>query len=194
MLMNKQESKYFNTAMLMDEALLYLLDKKDYDYITVKEICAKAGVNRSTFYLHYDSIDELLEETLDYVIKKFVSYFNVDTKDFISSIDKLDRKDLVLINNKYLVPYLNFVKENKKIFTVVFKKPGVMRAHEAYSSLEKYILNPILDKYGVPDYKKKYMLQFYVEGIMAIVKIWVINDCNDEIDTIIKIIEECVRA
>ncbi|MDO4376403.1 MAG: TetR/AcrR family transcriptional regulator [bacterium] len=192
--MNKQESKYFNTAMLMDEALLYLLDKKDYDYITVKEICAKAGVNRSTFYLHYDSIDELLEETLDYVIKKFVSYFNVDTKDFINNIDKLDRKDLVLINNKYLVPYLNFVKENKKIFTVVFKKPGVMRAHEAYSSLEKYILNPILDKYGVPDYKKKYMLQFYVEGIMAIVKIWVINDCNDEIDTIIKIIEECVRA
>ena len=45
--MNKSESKYYNTALLMDEALLLLLEKKDYEFITVKEICAKAGVNRS---------------------------------------------------------------------------------------------------------------------------------------------------
>ena len=47
--MNKSESKYFNTALLMDEALIQLLEVKDYEYITVKEICEKAGVNRSTF-------------------------------------------------------------------------------------------------------------------------------------------------
>ena len=34
--MNKAESKYFNTAVKMDEALLELLEKKDFDYITVK--------------------------------------------------------------------------------------------------------------------------------------------------------------
>ena len=32
--------------------------------ITIKEICKKNGVNRSTFYIHYESIDDLLEETL----------------------------------------------------------------------------------------------------------------------------------
>ena len=51
--MNKSESKYFNTALLMDEALLLLLEKKEYEFITVTEICEKAGVNRSTFYIHY---------------------------------------------------------------------------------------------------------------------------------------------
>ena len=50
--MNKNESKYFSTAIKMDEALIALLEKKDFSYITVKEICEKAGVNRSTFYLH----------------------------------------------------------------------------------------------------------------------------------------------
>ena len=50
---NKHESKYFNTALLMHQALIILLETKDYNYITVKEICQKAGVNRSTFYLHY---------------------------------------------------------------------------------------------------------------------------------------------
>ena len=31
--MNKNESKYYNTSLLMDEALLSLLEKKDYEYI-----------------------------------------------------------------------------------------------------------------------------------------------------------------
>ena len=44
--MNKNESKYFNTAVKMDKALLELLEKKDFEYITIKEICALAEVNQ----------------------------------------------------------------------------------------------------------------------------------------------------
>ena len=58
--MNKNESKYFNTAIKMDEALITLLEKKDFEYITIREICATAGVNRSTFYLHYENTADLL--------------------------------------------------------------------------------------------------------------------------------------
>ena len=47
--MNRNESKYFNTAKRMDEALLTLLEKKDFEYISIKEICDIAEVNRSTF-------------------------------------------------------------------------------------------------------------------------------------------------
>ena len=32
---NKSECKYYNTARLMDTALLELLDKNDFEYITV---------------------------------------------------------------------------------------------------------------------------------------------------------------
>lgn len=191
--MNRQESKYFNTASLFDEALIILLEQKDIDYITVKEICEKAGVNRSTFYLHYDTVDDLLNETLDYVVKKLINHFNKEPKDFILSLNTLDKKDLVLINEEYLRPYLEFIKENKKVFIAAFKNPVVMKANEAYSGLEEYIFNPILDKYGIPDNKKKYILQFYVSGIVAIIKEWTINDCKDSIDDIMNIIIECVR-
>ena len=37
--MNRSESRYFATAARMDEAFLTLLAKKDFEYITVKEIC-----------------------------------------------------------------------------------------------------------------------------------------------------------
>ena len=69
--MNKSESKYFNTASKMDEAFLDLLSKKDFAYITVKEICDKAGVNRSTFYLHYETVSDLLSESIEYMNGQF---------------------------------------------------------------------------------------------------------------------------
>ena len=64
--LNKAESKYFSTAVKMNEALIECLEKKDFEYITVKEICEKAGVNRSTFYLHYETITDLLKECVEY--------------------------------------------------------------------------------------------------------------------------------
>lgn len=84
----------------MDEALICLLNEKDYEYITVKEICKKAGVNRSTFYLHYESIDDLLEETLGFINKKFLDCFE-DTSDFITNINVSSKENLYLINDKY---------------------------------------------------------------------------------------------
>ena len=62
--MNKSDSKYFHTALLMNEALLLLLEKKEFEFITVKEVCEKAGVHRTTFYLHYNDMNDLLIETI----------------------------------------------------------------------------------------------------------------------------------
>ena len=192
--MNKQESKYFNTASLFDEALIILLEEKDIEYITIKEICSKAGFNRSTFYLHYESIYDLLNETLEYIINKFVTYFDKEPKVFIDKIDKTDKDDLNFINENYLRPYLEFVRDNKKLFLAVFKHPNTMKSIEAYADLEKYILNPILDKYNISDCKKKYYLQFYIHGIMGVVREWITNDCADDLDNIMNIIIECVRT
>ena len=191
--MNKHESKYFNTAFLFDEALVKLLDEKDYEYITVKEICNKAGVNRSTFYLHYESIDDLLNETIEYLTKKMINYFNIEPKDFINGLEISNKEDLILINDKYLRPYLEFIKDNRKIFVYAFKNPKVMNVKNKYYNLEKYIINPILDKFDIPTEKRKYMLSFYLNGIMGIIMEWIINDCKDSIDDIINIILECIR-
>lgn len=191
--MNKHESKYFNTAFLFDEALIKLLDEKDYEYITVKEICNKAGVNRSTFYLHYESIDDLLNETTQYLTRKMLTYFNREPKDFIANLELSNKEDLILINETYLRPYLEFIKDNKKIFIYAFKNPKVMNVKNKYYNLEKYIFSPILDKFNISAKKRKYILNFYINGIMGIIMEWTINDCKDNIDDIIDIIIECVK-
>lgn len=65
----------------MNEALISLLEKKDLEFITVKEICETAGVNRSTFYLHYETISDLMNETVEMVDKRFLSYFSQRERD-----------------------------------------------------------------------------------------------------------------
>lgn len=190
----EKESKYFNTAFLFDEALINLLENKDIEYITVKEICSKAGFNRSTFYLHYDSISDLLNESSNYMVNKMVSRFNREPKKFINDLNKTNKEELNFINEEYLKPYLEFIRDNKKFFIAVFKNPRVVNANEAYLDLERYILNPILEKYNIPAYKRKYMIQYYINGIVSIIKEWVTSDCDLEIDEIINIIIECVNA
>ena len=105
--MNKSESKYFNTAIKMDKAFLQLLELKDFEYISIKEICEKAGVNRSTFYLHYDNTSDLLLESIHYMNEQFISYFQtMNTELFITRLKNCPMEELVLIEPKYLMPYL----------------------------------------------------------------------------------------
>ena len=52
--------------------LIALLEIKEFAYITVSEICKTAGVNRSTFYLHYETLGDLLEETTQHLLTDFL--------------------------------------------------------------------------------------------------------------------------
>ena len=121
--MNKSESKYFNTAVRFDKALLSLLEKKPFEYITIREICEEAKVNRSTFYLHYENTGDLLKETIAYVLDNFTSYFSVDRENVTIKFASCDLQDLKFVNERYLYPYLLFVKENQRVFSAVLSQP-----------------------------------------------------------------------
>lgn len=191
--MNKSESKYFNTALLMDEALISLLEKKDFEYITIKEICQKAGVNRSTFYLHYESLADLAEEAMDVVDKRFKSYFTQNENDFEGKLENFELKDLVFINRQYLKPYLQFISDNKKVYRAAFRNPYATQSHKRYKYFKNNIIKPILKRFEVPEEYHKYYIDYYIEGIMAIIREWIDNDCSDSVESIIVIIENCVR-
>ncbi len=191
--MNKSESKYFNTALCMNEALIVLLEVKDLEYITVKEICEKAGVNRSTFYLHYETVADLVNEAMENVNKRFLACFTQSEVDFADKIKSKKLDDLILITQDYLIPYLQFIRENKKVYRASFRNPNEMQANTRYRSLKKYILEPILKKFEVPEMRWQYYIAYYIEGIAAIIREWLNNDCQDSAETIADIIEECVR-
>lgn len=174
--MNKNESKYFNTAKKMNDALISLLETKEYEYITIKEICHIAGVNRSTFYLHYSNMSDLLEETIESLNISFNCHFKSKDKES-TIISKENLEDLLLINDDNLIPYLNFIKENKNVYKVLRTHPQLFNANKTYDQIFKKIFVPIMSRFGLDEKWHKYMMDFYVLGISAIVLDWVYDDC-----------------
>lgn len=182
---NKHESKYFNTAQLMDDALLKLLEEKEYDYITISELCKKAGVNRSTFYLHYRGMDDLLKETLIYSNEKFNNYFK---KLSLPDLRNAMREKLIFICPEYLIPYLNYIKNNKKLFLIAKSKPELFNVNILTNEAEKNVIFPILERFNVPKNEMKFTAVFYMKGVEAVVLEWVKNDCKESIEYITNLI------
>lgn len=185
--MNKNESKYFYTAKLMNQALVALLEKKDIEFITVTEITKKAGVNRSTFYLHYDHIYELLEETVYHLNEEFISSFEVKTPLVINS-----KKEAFLITDEQLVPYLNFVKRNKRVLKLINAKPQLFQTQQTYRDMYDKIFYPAISQFITDENERIYNLEFFTGGVSAIVHKWLALDCETEIEKVAEIIKKCV--
>ena len=191
--MNKSESKYFNTALKMDEAIIHLLEKKDFEYITVKEICAEAGVNRSTFYLHYENTADLLCEAGEYIIKLFESYFPKENKNFLDTIADCSKEELVLVDRSRLKPYLQFAKDNRKIFKAIISNSTNFTFDETYEKLKKHVIFPILRRFNYSEVEQKYVASYYVNGCIAIVEQWLLEDSKEDIEVIADIIIKCTN-
>lgn len=193
-LMNKNESKYFNTAIRMDEALITLLEKKDFEYITVKEICDTAGVNRSTFYLHYENTADLLKETTRYVIDKHLAYYKIDKERISLRFETKTREELLFITEEYLTPYLTFIKDNQRLFKVSIKQFHSMNMDEVYGRMFEHIFSPILARFAVPEAERSYVMKFYLNGIFAIIMEWLGKNCADDMKAVTRVIINCVMG
>ena len=190
--MNKSESKYFNTAIKMDLALIFLLKKKPFDYITVSEICEEAGVNRSTFYLHYETIGDLLAETTRYLLDDFLAYFSTDTKAIALNLADCELNDLIFICDKYLSPYLSYVKDHKEIFGTALLYNQTLGFEDVYKRMFDNIFNPILERFQYTPSNRQYVMMYYLNGVNAIILEWLRNGCDKSIQEIAEIISICI--
>ena len=189
--MNRSESKYFATAEKMDEAFLELLEKKEFAYITIKEICEKAGVNRSTFYLHYETVADLLEECAQHIIRQFLDSMPQETIPFLETMKTCLTEEMYLITPEYLTPYLTYIREHKRIFRTTVEQASALKMDEAYAAMIRHIFFPILERFHVPLDDREYMMSFYIHGLLAIINDWLMNDCKEPMEQIIRIMQHC---
>ena len=53
------------TRMLLKEGLLSCLANDSFESVTVTSLCKASGITRSTFYLHYSNIMEIVDDLVD---------------------------------------------------------------------------------------------------------------------------------
>ena len=64
-----ENSRITATKHMFRNAFLKLLKEKSMADIRVNELCELAGVNRSTFYRHYDNVSDLMDEIVDELLQ-----------------------------------------------------------------------------------------------------------------------------
>ena len=99
-----------------------------------------------------------------------------------------NKSELVLITPDYLKPYLEFIKENKKVFKLIHDRPELFDSESTFEKMYQELFEPIMDKLNVPRDEQKYALSFYSKGILAVIMLWLADDCKEPIDKIMNII------
>ena len=63
------------TRKLINSAFMNMVSEMDLDKITVKGLTERAGVNRKTFYLHFESIEALYDSVMNELMNDFFDHY-----------------------------------------------------------------------------------------------------------------------
>jgi AcrR family transcriptional regulator len=100
------------TRDVLGDALLELMQEKDFDHITVQQVLDRAGVGRSTFYSHYRDKDDL---------------FLSDVEDFFELLSTLlTRKDAPLERVAPMREFLAHIADVRELYSA-FGAAGKLR-------------------------------------------------------------------
>lgn len=167
-------TKFKHTADKMDSALVSLLESKEFSEISITDICQKAGVNRSTFYAHYDNTYDLLKEAHQNLINNFLAECTFDSPVDLTDIHNLSPNELNFITPKYLLPYLKYIQKHKRLYKIYVDNAHAFETDNIDGYLVENLFVPIYAKHGVTDKKLiTYMQKYFLRGIGAIINEWV---------------------
>ena len=69
--MTKIDRRVQRTREILQKSLIDLISERDYDSITIQDIVNRANIGRTTFYLHYNSKDELFMSCHEAMVRQF---------------------------------------------------------------------------------------------------------------------------
>lgn len=122
------------TLRTLREAMIDLIVQKPLNSITVTDLCAKADINRSTFYLHYRGVHELLEEIEDSILS-----FLEEQLSPVPSLQTLSE----------LIPFLYAMQQSprkRKLFYTLCSEQGGCPFYPPSARIDLYCLSARLGK------------------------------------------------
>jgi len=160
----KYEITSLNTKKTLAESLKKIMKKKSFSKITISEIIADCGVNRKTFYYHFENIYDLLKWIFENEAVEMVKHFSLEV-DYEEAI--LFVMDYVEENDYFInCAYDSIGRNEMKHF---FYADFVEVVSKVISMAEKEVGNRLDIAY------KNFLCNFYAEAVAGILIDWVKN-------------------
>ena len=159
----KNNKRYKISSEKIETTFLSLLYNRKYEDISISEICQNANINRSTFYAHYDDINDLI--------------IKIESK-FAHSMSLIFDYGLRQNNDAFLEMF-TFVKENKYFYKAFLNIPYITFAeHDTKAKCLEHISKGHELKSSI-DMGLFYRGSFFGAGIKEMCRIWLERDCKE---------------
>jgi AcrR family transcriptional regulator len=145
------------TKSCIAQSLMLLMQKKPYTDISIDEITAKAGVNRSTYYRNFNSKEDIVKFYITQILYEYRSFFNKNDS-FKIHFEKL----------------LNHYLKYKKEFLLIYKN-GL--THIMLEILNNFYKPPMKDK--SLSFEEEVKIYWYNGAIYNSFLRWVSNEMRD---------------
>lgn len=178
--MNKKNNQRFReTEINMESAMLKLMKTYDFEKITVKKICEKAQVNRSTFYAHFIDIYDMLDKMENELRAELLQSYQTE-------------KEKQIFSEKSFLHFLEHIKKHKYFYKINLQTRKSFPLKQGYEELWK-IVKTRCESVGITDDEEiTYYLISFQAGFTMVLKHWVDTDCAVENRKIAAIIKNCI--
>ena len=129
--MKNDDTRVQFTKKVLKDALLRILKDKPIGKVTIKELCEEAGLNRGTFYLHYNEPNDVLKEIESDFVREQLAFFDPYLKnDNPDQLAKLFRAVMQLI--------LNWLSGNTMLSAKEFAHRLDLLGHYCHLAIEEF--------------------------------------------------------
>jgi AcrR family transcriptional regulator len=176
---DKVDLRIVKTRKAIKEAFLTLVQTKGYEQITIQDIAEEAMINRNTFYLHYMSKPDLMENLCRESLEKLNLCIN------------LEKKYINEINKDMLISLLNEMFKVIEADIVFFKTMLSRNGHPNFSThlkdtLKRFVLSGI----GDHNQKMKIRLEYMISGLAGVICMWIADFEDLSIEEVIEQMSE----
>ncbi|MGN0492365.1 MAG: TetR/AcrR family transcriptional regulator C-terminal domain-containing protein [Acutalibacteraceae bacterium] len=146
-----------NTKKKLSAALKQAMKKKPFQKITVSELIKTCGINRNTFYYHFEDIYALLKWTLEY-----------------EAIEIVKSHNLITDNTEAISFVLDYVEKNDYILNCAYDSIGREELKRFFSADFTEIVTSFINQAEIISKKtldasyKSFLSNFYVEALSGI--------------------------
>ncbi len=160
-----------------------MLKKRPIEKISVAQLCEKCGINRSTFYRHYEDLYQLLD---DITAEAHAAVFS----DIIAKVNPEDQFEDVVFD--YILEVCTVTEKNKELYKMLLfgKTPTSLRDRMTESTYRLYELSHDGPSNFRPAKDSALHYRFLVSGLIGLWVYWVKNDCRLKKEVLAKELRE----
>ena len=159
----KNDPRVRYTRMIIQTVFLELLRQKPVSKITVREICEKAEINRSTFYKHYQDCYDLLDNLKEDALERF--------DELLAGIEGRGVESTILA-------ILLALKSNVQAFHLI--GGGGDFTHQVIQRCYRYMdLHLTVSPAGWNESQKEMAYAFLNGGIGSVIECWMQGECKE---------------